>query len=389
MAITSHPGSWFGLPDYGITEAIGKVLGSSTTSQGGSNIIGGSKAAGNVLGSQSMYPSQSFSQIQNYTPSTTKSVNSTGSTGTQQNTGGQFDFTSGLKSPSDPFGGGGSQIDAINQQFNDFNNYLNTQETQANQNFTDTKALYDTQKTNAQNQYNTEKTQQTQDIKSNEALNLKKVRQLLSDLGQGNAARIAIGGGGSISEVLGERFNREAQSRVGNVMDQSQKAITRVNDFYNNAITKLQESYDANILQARQALQDNLSQISNARMQSAQAKQQSTMDAWRSYYDNVNQAKIQAATFKSQYDLWKTQQDNQLAATNGFNLQNADWLNSGVQNSFSNTPQAPGVQTTQDQYNMNPTYRLPNKNTQDEYQKYLASLGVTPAQTPVVSNGIG
>lgn len=38
MAI--HSGSWFGLPDLGITEKIGSFLGSGTTSQGGSNIIG-------------------------------------------------------------------------------------------------------------------------------------------------------------------------------------------------------------------------------------------------------------------------------------------------------------------------------------------------------------
>ncbi len=37
-----HTGSW-GLPDFGITEAVGKLLGSPTTSQGGSNIIGGQK----------------------------------------------------------------------------------------------------------------------------------------------------------------------------------------------------------------------------------------------------------------------------------------------------------------------------------------------------------
>lgn len=33
-----HPGSWFGLPDFGITEAIGSFLGAPQTSQGGSNL---------------------------------------------------------------------------------------------------------------------------------------------------------------------------------------------------------------------------------------------------------------------------------------------------------------------------------------------------------------
>jgi len=43
-----HAGSWFGLPDLGITEAIGKVLGAPTTSQNGSNLsalVGGQNQA--------------------------------------------------------------------------------------------------------------------------------------------------------------------------------------------------------------------------------------------------------------------------------------------------------------------------------------------------------
>lgn len=34
-----HAGSWFGLPDFGLTEWVGSLLGSGTTSQGGSDII--------------------------------------------------------------------------------------------------------------------------------------------------------------------------------------------------------------------------------------------------------------------------------------------------------------------------------------------------------------
>lgn len=35
-----HAGSWFGLPDFGITEAIGGLLGAPRTAQGGSNVLG-------------------------------------------------------------------------------------------------------------------------------------------------------------------------------------------------------------------------------------------------------------------------------------------------------------------------------------------------------------
>lgn len=36
----AHSGSWFGLPDFGITEAIGSAVGAGRTAQGGSNVLG-------------------------------------------------------------------------------------------------------------------------------------------------------------------------------------------------------------------------------------------------------------------------------------------------------------------------------------------------------------
>lgn len=374
MAI--HAGSWFGLPDYGITEKIGSMIGAPRTAQGGSNLLGGQKAASpTVLGQQQMYPSQSFGQISAYKPPVVQKVNNTPTT---QNTDTGFQFPQlNITAPNESMGGGPSEMDVINNEFNQFNSYLDQQEGQAQSNFTETQGLYDVQKANAEKQYGQEKTTQMGEIKSTEALDLKKVRQILQDLQQGNAARTAISGGGSISEVLGERFGREAQSRLGGVMDVSQKAIQRVGDFYNNAITKLGETYNANILQARQSLNDNLSNIRLARNQSATAKQQGQLTAWRDYYSQINNAKTQAATFKAQYDLWKQQQDAQLAATSGFNQANASAFNTGMDPYLSNTPQAPGIQQTQDQYNMNPTWRIPTTKTPDEYQKYLESLGLT------------
>jgi len=38
--LNSHPGSWFGLPDFGVTEAVGGLFNKPTTAQGGSNLFG-------------------------------------------------------------------------------------------------------------------------------------------------------------------------------------------------------------------------------------------------------------------------------------------------------------------------------------------------------------
>lgn len=45
-----HSGSWFGLPDFGITEYIGGLTGAPKTPQGGSNLLGKQKASTGTLG---------------------------------------------------------------------------------------------------------------------------------------------------------------------------------------------------------------------------------------------------------------------------------------------------------------------------------------------------
>ena len=294
-----------------------------------------------------------------------------GLSGGAGSTGDPLDLSgfSGGPSPSEGVNGGPSEQDIINQEFNDFNNYLNNEEGAAKSNFAETKGLYDTQFANASGQLKTEQGDQTRDIKGKETLDLKRVRQLLSDLGQRDAARTAITGGGSVSEALAERFGREAQSRLGNVQEQTRSALTRVNTFYNNALVKLQENYTSATVGARQNLEANLREISRSRDASATAKQRATLDAWRNFYQNVNQAKIQAANFKVQYDMWKQGQDNQLAATSGFNMSNLGVLDQGTSQSLQ--PLGEGVQTQQNQtQNINPNLTMqPGQDDEDEFIK--------------------
>jgi len=281
-------------------------------------------------------------------------------------------------SPNDSLGGGPSEQDVINNEFNQFNALLDQETGTANKNFSETKGLYDTQFANASGQLKTEKTDQTRDIKGKETLDLKRVRQLLSDLSQRDAARTAIRGGGSVTEALAERFGRTAQSKLGNIQEQTRSALNRVNTFYNNSITKLQENYDAAIVGARQTLDANLAEIRRARTGAASAKQRASLDAWRSYYDNVNQAKIQAATFKAQYDLWKQGQDNQLAATGGFNLSNLNTLNQGTASSFNPLTSTPVSEASTG--NINKNFQLQPQNSEDEFLKQLGLTGAAAVQ---------
>lgn len=62
----AHSGSWFGLPDFGVTEAVGGLLGQPRTAQGGSNLFGGTRAqtptqpSGQVLGTTNTGPGGAY-----------------------------------------------------------------------------------------------------------------------------------------------------------------------------------------------------------------------------------------------------------------------------------------------------------------------------------------
>lgn len=372
MALLPHKGSWFGLPDFGLTEK----LTSNRTAQGGSNIIGG---GGSVLGASSGPASYGGGGYSKQIPASFQPAKTTpvAKQNLTQQSGGSlpqttdFDtsvFTEGIEEPN-------QEIELINQEFNNFQNYLNQQESMANQNFTDTKGLFDTQKASQEKLYSEDKASQETGIKKTEALNLAKVRQLLGELQQGNAARSAVyGASGSTSEALAERFGKRAQEGLGNVMNQSQQALERVNQFYSQAMQKLSDSYNTNLMNAKQALDQNLAEISYQKGQSATAKQQQTLSAWRNYYDSLNQAKLQAAQFKAQYDLWKTQQDNAYGALNAQVEQNADVLNTNSatslnRNLYSNVQGAPGVGEYNMQYGKN--FLVRNTGDDEEEDPYL------------------
>jgi hypothetical protein len=362
MAFTPTPAPTPNLPkntsyvgSYGQGYVAPKVLGTSDYSSNSS---------------QPMYSSINWNNYQQkpYTPPPTTKLNYTASgsagTGTQQQSN-PFDLSGSMVDPNTDMGGAGSFMDQINNEYNSFNSILNDQEGLANKNFSEYSNLLNTQKTNAETEFNQQKTSQTEEAKKTESMNLAKVRQLLGELSQRNASYTAISGGGSKSEALSESFGREAQQRMGNVMDQTQQSIKRVNDFYNNAITKMNESYQTNLLGAKQTLDENLMNIRAQRAQSATAKQAATVDAWRGYYDNVNNAKIQAAQFKQQYDMWKQQQDLANSAQSGFLQSNANQANEGMANSFSSIAQ---IQPMQTQSNAtNPYYYVkPKKGKEDE-----------------------
>lgn len=390
MAIT-HAGSLLGLPDFGVTEKISDVFGRGRTSQGGSNLVGTNSGNYQVYIPPQQTPGPSYSGSP-YGP-------------TNQNTGGQVlgakTGNSGgntsqttqpspvpqvtIPSPSDNVNGSGSQLDLINSEFDNFNSYLNDQSGLANQRFNNTQSAIvserDTAVTDAEGQRGIrtqELDQKSAQGRANERLNLQKVRQLLQDLEQRNSARTAItGGGGSVSEALADRFARTAQQNIGGVLQEGQRyqndietERVRTNQFYDTAVQKIKDTAQNQINEARYKLNENLSAIDSERRASAQQKATARYDAWRSYYDSVNQAKIQAANFQAQYDMWLQGRQQTLADATNFQMNPIAEQNF---NSYLNGDNyaVGGQPTNNDTISYAPTKYSIGKNSDEEQNKLI------------------
>jgi len=327
MAIIKNwQGSW-GLPDFGATEWLAKKV------SGGGTTDLSSAFTGNYNIPAQIKPPPQFEEYEEndylksdpsrtnppsgWTPSTTPPIQQP----IQQTSGG------------DPGGGspgysGPSEQDIINQEYEAFGNYLGQQEAGARTNYEaqianlggQKKTLETTAETNRGNIVSDIGTKQAEG-RQQERLSLQKVRQLLMDLEQRNAARGAISGGGSVSEALAEKFGRTAQQNVGGVMQEGQSLQNsletekvKANQFYNQKISEIGDWYNQEKSSADSTLQGNLSQIQAARTESASAKARATLDAWKTYFNTVNQARLQAAQFKVQYDTWKQQIDYQMGS---------------------------------------------------------------------------
>jgi hypothetical protein len=266
-----------------------------------------------------------------HTPAPVTQVNNTRSLNqTQSNP--YSGLESEIQNPNEPFGGGPSEMDTINNEFNSWNSFLDQQEGMAKSNSSDYVNLLTEQKGNQEKAYSEQQQMETEGVKKTESLNLNKVRQLLSDLQQGNAARTAItGGGSSAGEALAERFGRRAQEGLGTVAENATNALNRVNQFYQQKKSELSDRFNASILEAKQSLDEQLMAISGERMKSASAKQSATLSVWRDYYAKVNEAKVAAKTHDAQLDMWNKQNTAAWAPVAAFNENNAANYNASNQ----------------------------------------------------------
>lgn len=385
-----HIGAW-GTPDFGVTEWVSDKLGKGRTSSGGSNLIGASRQASYTPSATQLYDSPAGPQPApsgQVLGSTTGGQRSSGSG--QANSGQSLDFSSGLTRPDQSAGGDGpSEMDVINSEFNSFQSFLNDQESQANKNFSNTESQITADRDNAITSSEAERSQRITGLnedarqgRDQERLDLARVRQLLADLEQKNNARLAISGGGSAADAMSDRFARTAQQTSGQVISEGRsyqnqitQQVQRANDFYDQKKTEIQTAATSAINQARAKLQENLSAIAAERRASADAKARARIAAWQDYNSKVNTARLQAAQFQAQYDMWKRQVDAELGAASQFAVDTPTMDNSQALGYAMQANQGIGaVQPVSNQTSYAPTRVNLNKGVGDDEEQNQFAL---------------
>lgn len=229
-----HSGSWWGLPDFGVTEAIGSWFGSPRTAQGGSNVLGASTSntstgALDTSGNPVSLPPVNYNQVPYPTSGVTWDNQTTtptsGGTGVISNNTG-----SGTSAPS-----GSSEeelrIQALRNEIGSaWDSYLNSlggvESNLANQR-TAQENLANTQLTSGQNTINTQRASSLRDI----AGNMKNAFQ---------AGNIYLGARGAGDSSAANQYQFALSKEAG-------KQTGQLNEFVNGQLNNLQSNYDAKV----------------------------------------------------------------------------------------------------------------------------------------------
>lgn len=220
------------------------------------------------------------------------------------------------------------ELDAINAEYEQEANRLSglessvrsqygTVKSQAEQYFPQFQALTEQQK--AGDLGSLQETENVRKSESKSAMN--KARALLSELQRRQMAYMSATGNysSSTADAFGEQFGRQAFSQLSDIQGQRDVALRqieqergKVNTFYNEKILTAKQSYDKQLNDLNSQFMGQLDQINSARGAAASAKRQATIDTWRNYTNAKLQLDNQLFQYKTQYDQWKAEMDQNL-----------------------------------------------------------------------------
>lgn len=351
--VLPHKGSWFGLPDFGISEKIQSFAKPQTqyTSQGGSNLVGPQQAytpttSGSVLGSSNQ-------QYGPFLPSTNQPTTGGG--------GGGGGFSGGNA-------GTGILQNNINQQVQDLgaiidNDYnvamsgLQAQEESlkgqagvAEQKIQSEGTAAQNEVTNQQGIREQDLAEQTQYAQTQEKKGVQGARDLFREIQQQNIAQLSGLGisSSSVSEALAERLGVETARRIAGVTGSTQEVITniqkeagRVKEFFGSKMIEIKNSVQDNIAQIQQSLMAGISQINQAKQMAAADKANRRAELLSNAQNAIAQLQFQAQQFQQSLAQWQSQKQASLQEASRFVLSPTDF--SGQENWINKVGQLPQV----------------------------------------------
>jgi len=322
-----HAGSWGGLPDFGVTEAIGGLFGRPLTSQGGSNLIGGQiqgAATGpgyNTTGPASS-PNPTYSPVTRFAPAGTNGGAATtnknvGAPSTGNNPGTQAPGPAGDPHPNlDPMFQ--PLMDNLEQQVGQSTQSEGTQEqglaADLSGNISQTNNDLSGQMGQFGNQQN-QLTTQTQNAKA-------QARQGAAEIQQGIQARYGgtTGTGAFASELGGRQANQTVGQLNQNAINGYQAIDTARNHaqlLHDSAIQDLTQKSQVAVSQAKDALANRIVQIRGDQASLQGQKASLTQQAIQHYQDTVNQVNQFNTSFQQNLAMEHQRAQDYIAAFAG------------------------------------------------------------------------
>ena len=313
-------GSWARLPDYGITETIGRLFGTPTTSQGGSDINQSSQP---LMNPSPQPPMQDMSSEwagatgQTYSPNNPNikpggQVLGTATTGGEPTSGGTDDLSALY-----------AEIDNI---YNETMSYLGGQEESLRTNQPGVEAGVEGQYAASKMSAETEKGVGERDLatagtaagqRKEDALGAG--RRLFNELQMGGQQR--FGGASSAGEAYSELTGREFQRGQATTQQAFQNAMTKVMDLganlrerFDSAMFNLETQKNNALNQVRQTFQERLSQIDALRAEAGTNKSTMRLDLLSELRNQVYQINLASVQTQSQLDAQRQNAEQELTA---------------------------------------------------------------------------
>lgn len=321
-------------PDVGYTEYL-QGSGTPTNWQGGSTIVNPQPQEYLPQGGQNF---QTAEQIKaSYTPQ--------GATGGGTPPGGQVLGTNQVNDNGGGGGGGPSVMDQINEAYNTEMGTFKQIESGAQSTAAAGRTQLQGEAEVARTSTEAERGNRVQELgtrRQQVGLDVQaagtRIKQMLSDLQNRNAAFLASRGGGafesSLGAAVGEKFGKTAMGEMGGLENQRVGALGSISDeagrvqtFYDTKMGEITTNLQKGLATIGAQLQDTLSKIGLAKGQSAQAKAAATMDAWNNYANWRSQLGIQALNIQQTLAQWALEKGNSLKSAQEFALQNTPTIN--------------------------------------------------------------